>query len=62
MAMGGEGRELLLQLLGVALGALGFVLADEDGFELVAALFATVFKNWHNHSTGPCRRVPEIWI
>ena len=45
-----KGGQLLLQLRGVALRALGFLLAEDDGFKLVAALSAKVFKNWHDRS------------
>ena len=52
--------QLLLQLRGVALGALGFLLAEHDGFKLEAALSAKIFKNRHDHSrtTVPVYRYP----
>lgn len=42
-----ERRELLLQLFGMALRALGFLSPENNCFKLVAAGFATVFKNGH---------------
>ena len=50
VAMGGERRQLLLQLRGVALGALGLFPAKNNGFKFVAALGANVFENRHVHS------------
>jgi hypothetical protein len=50
MAVGGECRQLLLQLRGVAFGALRFLLPDQYGFELVTALCTKIFKDWHDHS------------
>src|SRR5208282_6134144 len=42
-----EGRELLLQLRGMALWTFRLLLAEEDGLKLVSALLATVFENRH---------------
>ena len=36
--------------MGVAVGALGFLLTEEDGLELVSTLFTAVFKNRHRDS------------
>ena len=43
--------QLLLKVLGVALGTLWLLFAKEDSFELVTASTATVLENWHNRST-----------
>ena len=45
-----EPRQLLLQLGGMALRALGLLLAEDDSFELVTALSADVFENRHGRS------------
>ena len=46
----GEYGKLLLQLLGVALGTFRRLRAEEDGLELVATAFATIFKDRHDDS------------
>jgi hypothetical protein len=43
----GKARHLLAQPLAFTLGAGGFLAAQNDGFKMVAALLADVFKNWH---------------
>ncbi|HWX56526.1 MAG TPA: hypothetical protein VN176_18225 [Verrucomicrobiae bacterium] len=43
----GERGKLLLQLLALAFGALGFLPVQDDGFKPVVALGADVFKNRH---------------
>ena len=43
----GESRELLFQLVGMALGAFRRLLAEKDRLESVTASLATIFKNRH---------------
>jgi hypothetical protein len=38
---------LLAQPFALTFGARGFLLVHYDGFKLVVALLADVFKNWH---------------
>ena len=45
--------QLLLELDGVALGTLRFLLAKNDSFKLVAALSAKILENWHVFSDSP---------
>jgi hypothetical protein len=45
--MRGKSGELLLQLRALAYRALGLLGTIDDGFELVAATLADVFKNRH---------------
>ena len=52
----GKGRELFLQLCGVALGALRSLLAEEDRLKPVTAIFAKVFENRHTCSRSSQRR------
>ena len=47
MGMRRESGQLLLQFRGVAFRALGFLLAQNDGFKPVAAFGAEVLKNRH---------------
>src|ERR1039458_1887237 len=54
-AFGGHGKDTKLraQLLALTLGALGLVAAEDQGFKLVLAFLADVFKNRHDdHSRG----------
>jgi len=46
-----ESRQLLLQLGGVALWALGFLVAKHNSFEVVAAFGANIFKDGNEN---PC--------
>jgi hypothetical protein len=42
-----------IEIRTVALGALGFLAAEEQGFKFVMTLFADVFKNRHDrHSVA----------
>ncbi len=50
MAVRRKGGQLLLQFCGVTLRAFGFLIAEDDGFKLVATLAAKIFENWHDHS------------
>jgi hypothetical protein len=43
----GEAGQLLIQPFALTLGASGFLFAHYDGFKLVVALLADVFKNRH---------------
>src|SRR5260370_31901264 len=45
----GEHAELRAQLLALAFRALRLVAAEDQGFKLVLALLANVFKNRHDH-------------
>jgi hypothetical protein len=58
VTVGRKGGQLLLQLRGVTLGALGLLSAQYDGLKLVAALSAQIFENRHDSSpmTGPVQR------
>ena len=48
-ALGGHGEDAKLraQLLALTLGALGLIAAEDQGFKLVLAFLADVFKNRH---------------
>src|SRR5512144_3337302 len=43
----GKAGQLLAQSFALTVGAGGFLFAHYDGFKLVVALLADVFKNWH---------------
>jgi hypothetical protein len=43
----GEAGKLLVEPLALTFGTGGFLCAQNDGFKVVAALLADVFKNWH---------------
>lgn len=43
----GKAGKLLAQPLALTFGAGGFLFAHYNGFKLVVALLADVFKNWH---------------
>jgi hypothetical protein len=43
----GEAGKLLTQPFALTFGAGGFLLAHHNGFKLVVALLADIFKNWH---------------
>ena len=43
----GEAGKLLAEALALTLGACGFLCAQSNGFKLVTALLADVFKNRH---------------
>jgi hypothetical protein len=47
MRVRGKLRELLFQLSARALRALGLFRAEHDGFELLTAALANIFKNRH---------------
>jgi hypothetical protein len=49
-ALGGHGEDAKLraQPLALTLGALGLVAAEDQGFKLVLAFLADIFKNRHN--------------
>jgi hypothetical protein len=53
-----EPRQLLFQLGGMALRALGFLLTEDDGFEPVATFSAKVFKNRHENSCDASPSTP----
>ncbi len=44
----GKDAQLWAQLLALTLGALGLVAAEDQGFKLVLAFLADVFKNRHD--------------
>jgi hypothetical protein len=48
----GEHRELRLQLLALALRALGFLFAENQGLELVLAFFADVLEDGHEENSA----------
>jgi hypothetical protein len=50
MSMGGKSGQLLLQLRGMTLGALGLLLAKDNGFEGVATFNTNILKNRHDNS------------
>jgi hypothetical protein len=43
----GKAGQLLAQPFALTVGAGGFLFAHYDGFKLMVALLADVFKNWH---------------
>jgi len=47
LASNGKGGQLLVQPFALTFGAGGFLFAHYQGFKLVVALLADVFKNWH---------------
>ena len=48
----GKAGKLLTQPFALAFGAGGFLCAQHDGFKLMFALLAYVFKNWHIKTLG----------
>jgi hypothetical protein len=46
-ASDGKAGKLLAQPFALTFGAGGFLCTQHDGFKLVFALLADVFKNWH---------------